>query len=190
MNELEAAVAEGPTRPPGLEFLQVSIPLTRVKVPGRTTEVKGLPDLYYQELKDERKLEESKRAKTKKAKLGNPRRQLTVDDYYSSTPNDQSVAKAVGIKLPSEKIVSSTRANMEKMARDRGENISVIPKQGKVKPAKETPIKSRPAETMEQEIATPKSSELFRVKIPKRVPAVTSSAAWSPQVGPPELTLD
>ena len=190
MKELEAAVAEGPTRPPGLEFLQVSIPLTRVNVPRRPTEVKGIPDLYYQELKDERKLEESKRAKTKKTKRGNPRRQLTVDDYYSSTPNDQSVAKAVGIKLPSGKIVSSTKANMEKMARDRGENISVIPKQGKAKSAKETPIKSRAAETTEQEVEAPKSSELFRGKIPKRTPAVTSSAAWPPQVGPPELTLD
>ena len=100
--------------------------------------MKGIPNLYYQELKDERKREESKRAKTKKAKLGNPRRQLTVDDHYSSTPNDQSVAKAVGIKLPSGKIVSYSRANMEKMARGRGENISVIPKQGKAKPAKET----------------------------------------------------
>ena len=89
MKELEAAVAEGPTRSPGLEFLQVAIPLTRVKVPGRPTEVKGIPDLYYPELEKKRKLEEKKRARTKKAKLGNPKRQLTVEDYYSSTPNDE-----------------------------------------------------------------------------------------------------
>ena len=139
--------------------MQVSISLTRVKIPGRPTEVKGIPNLYYQELKNERKLEESKRAKTKKAKLGNPRRQLTVDDNYLSTPNDESVAKAVGINLASGKIVSSTRANMEKMTRDWGEKISIISKQEKAKPDKKTPVKSRHAETTEQEMETPKSSE-------------------------------
>ena len=100
------------------------------------------------------------------------------------------MAKAVGIKLPNGKIVSSTRANMGKMARDRGEKISIIPKQGKTKPAKKTPVKSRHAEATEQEIETPKLSELFRDKVPKRAPAVTSSAAWPPQIGPPEMTLD
>ena len=38
--------------------------------------------------------------------------------------NDESVAKAIGIKLPNGTIVSSTRANMENMARDKGEKIS------------------------------------------------------------------
>ena len=84
---------------------------------------------------------------------------MTVDDNYLSTPNDESVAKAVGINLASGKIVSSTRANMEKMTRDWGEKISIISKQEKAKPEKKTPVKSRHAETTEQEMETPKSSE-------------------------------
>ena len=91
VKELEAAVPEsneGPTRPPGLDFVQVSMPLTRVKVPGRPTEVNGIPDLYYQELKEERRQEESKRVRTKKSEFSNTKRQ-TVDDYYSSTLNDE-----------------------------------------------------------------------------------------------------
>ena len=90
-------------------------------------------------------------------------------------PNDESVAKAIGIKLRSGTIVSSTRANMENMARDKGEKISGKPKQGK---------------TTESEIEIPESTNFFRGKISKRAPAVTSSAAWPPQVGPPELTRD
>ena len=81
MKKLEEAVAEssvGALKPPGLGLLRVSIPLTRVKVPTYPKEVQVIYDLYYQELKEEPK------AKTKKSKQYNPRRQLTVDDYYSN----------------------------------------------------------------------------------------------------------
>ena len=107
---------EGPTKPSGLELLQVSIPLTRVIVPIRPTKVKGIQNLSYQELKEERRQEVSKRAKTKKLKLGNPKRQLTIDDDYSSTPDDESMARTVGVRLLNGIIVSSTRANIKTTA--------------------------------------------------------------------------
>ena len=79
--------------------------------------------MYFQELKDKRRLEESKRARTKKSKLGNSRRQLTVDDYHSSTTNDESMAKAVCIKLPlgpTWRIWRETREKRSPLQRSRG----------------------------------------------------------------------
>ena len=98
------------------------------------------------------------------------------------------MAKAIEIKLQNETIVSSTRANMDYMAKDKVEKISIKPKQGKTKPAKGTPVGSQQTEPTEPEI--PVSDDLLRGKIPKQVPAVTGGATWPPQVQPPELTLD
>ena len=161
-----------PVKPPGLELMKVSIPLRRVQVPPSQTEVQGIPDLYYQELKAEKKEEERKRAETKKAKLGKSRRQLTVDDYYTSTPIDESVAKAVGIKTPSGIIVTSTKANVEAMVRDKGERLVV-------------------QVGAEKQLEDPyRSADLFKGRIPKKAPETIVKAVWPPQVGPSELTKD
>ena len=117
--ELETAVAEpqiGSTKYSGIGFLKLSIPLTWVKVPIRPTEVTGILDLYYQELKEGRKQEERRRAKTKKSMLRNPSRRLTIDHYYSSIPDNEPIAKAVGTRLPNLVIVSSTLNKIDMLA--------------------------------------------------------------------------
>ena len=54
---------------------------------------------------------------------------------------------------------------MENMARDKGETISIQPKQGKTKLAEETPVRFQKTEPTDQKI--PKSSDLFSCQIPQ-----------------------
>ena len=44
--------------------------------------INGIPDLYYLELRQEKLDRQKRKSKTKKNKIGNPRRHLTMDDYF------------------------------------------------------------------------------------------------------------